>query len=58
MRLSQRLAPVLPHHAVAHKGGVFEIAGDVLNEFAMLMRSDEGSYRYGRSQYLTSVVIG
>ena len=24
----------------------------------MLMRSDEGSYRYGRSQYLTSVAIG
>ena len=26
--------------------------------YTMLMRSDEGSYRYGRSQYLTSVVIG
>jgi len=58
MRLSQRLAPVLPHHAVAHDGGVFKIAGDILNEFTMLMRSDKGSYRYGRSQYLTSVVIG
>jgi len=26
--------------------------------YTMLMRSDEGSYRYGRSQYLTSVAIG
>ncbi|MCR4826341.1 MAG: hypothetical protein K5882_05245, partial [Bacteroidales bacterium] len=26
--------------------------------YTMLMRSDEGSYRYGRSQYLTSVVVG
>ena len=26
--------------------------------YTMMMRSDEGSYRYGRSQYLTSVAIG
>ena len=39
MRLSQRLAPVLPHHAVAHEGGIFEIAGDVLNEFTVIVRS-------------------
>ena len=37
MRLSQRLTPVLPHHAVAHKGRVFEIAGDVLNVFAVIV---------------------
>ena len=26
--------------------------------YTMLMRSDEGSYRYGRSQYLTTVALG
>jgi hypothetical protein len=26
--------------------------------YTMMMRSDEGSYRYGRSQYLTSVALG
>ena len=26
--------------------------------YTMLMRSDEGSYRYGRSQYLTSLALG
>ncbi|MBQ6156140.1 MAG: hypothetical protein IJK22_06015 [Bacteroidales bacterium] len=26
--------------------------------YTLMMRSDEGSYRYGRSQYLTTVALG
>ena len=39
MRLSQRLAPVFPYHAVAHETWVSEIAGDVLDKFAVIVAS-------------------
>ena len=39
MRLSQRLTPVLPHHAVAHKTRIGKTTGDVLNKLTIVVFS-------------------
>lgn len=33
----QRLTPLLAHHTVTHKRGIGNVAGDILNEFTVIV---------------------
>ena len=56
--MSARMSLTATGLSLTGGSGEAEHSSDDDFTYTMLKRSDEGSYRYGRSQYLTSVVIG